>query len=128
MFQRRIPDWVRHAPNPGLRGFALLAALDSAARGVLISVLPLSMYHAFRDAHLIAAFYLGFGICSLIGGLLASWVMRYFPTRWMSTIGASLYLLGTAIGIWGKPQWSVLATLFTALATVTIMVCFKAYV
>lgn len=110
MFQRRIPDWVRHAPNPGLRGFALLAALEATARGVLISVLPLSMYHAFGDAQLIAAIYLGIGICSLIGGLMAPWMMRFIPRRWMYTFGTLLYLLGAAIGIWenrnGSPSWS----------------------
>lgn len=128
MFQRRIPDWVRHAPNPGLRGFALLAALDSAARGLLISVLPLAMYHAFRDAQLIAAIYLSIGILSLIGGLLVPVMMRIIPRRWMYTIGALLYLLGAAFGVFGPPEAVALVILFNSLATVTITVCFNAYV
>ncbi len=128
MFQRRIPDWVRHAPNPGLRGFALLAGLESSARGILVSVLPLAMYHAYRDAQLIAAIYFGIGLCSLLTVLMAPWLMRFIPRRWMYTIGALFYIVGAAVGIWGKPEMVSLVILLNSLATVTVMVCFNAYV
>lgn len=128
MFQRRIPDWVRHAPNPGLRGFALLAALDASVRGILMSVLPLSMYHAYGDAQLIAALYLGIGICSLASGLMTPWLMRFIPRRWMYTIGTGLYLLAAATGIWGGNQMIALVILLSSTGTVSVTICFNAYV
>ena len=30
MHDRRIPEWLRHAPAPGVRGFATLAAMEPA--------------------------------------------------------------------------------------------------
>lgn len=128
MFQRRIPDWLRHAPNPGLRGFALLAALDSAARGILVSVLPLSMYHAYTDAQLISAIYLGIGICSLAAGLMIPWLMRFIPRRWTYTIGAGLYIVAAAVGIRGGVHAVALVILLTSTATVIVAICFNAYV
>ena len=33
MFERRIPEWLRHAPTPSVRGFATLAGTEAMARG-----------------------------------------------------------------------------------------------
>ena len=38
MHERRIPEWLRHAPAPSVRGFAMLAGVEAMARGILISV------------------------------------------------------------------------------------------
>ena len=38
MHERRIPEWLRHAPAPSVRGFAVLAGAEAIARGVLILV------------------------------------------------------------------------------------------
>jgi len=38
MHERRIPEWLRHAPAPSVRGFAMLAGAEAMARGILISV------------------------------------------------------------------------------------------
>mgnify|MGYP000326097960 CR=1 FL=1 len=43
MHDRRIPEWLRHAPAPSVRGFALLAGTEAVARGILISVFPLAI-------------------------------------------------------------------------------------
>ena len=49
MFERRIPEWLRHAPVPNVNGFAILAGVEAAARGILISVMPIAMYRALED-------------------------------------------------------------------------------
>ena len=46
MFERRIPEWLRHAPAPSLQGFAVLTGVEAVARGILVSVFPLAMYTA----------------------------------------------------------------------------------
>ena len=43
MFERSIPEWLRHAPVPSIRGFAVLSALEAMIRGFLVSVYPLAM-------------------------------------------------------------------------------------
>src|SRR5690606_15215802 len=101
---------------------------ESASRAILISVLPLAMYQAFRDAQLISAIYLGIGLCSLTAGLMAPWMMRFVPRRWMYTIGALLYLVGAAAAIWGEPKTVAFVVLANSLAAVLTLTCFNAYV
>ena len=46
MFERRIPEWLRHAPAPSVRGFAILAGFEAVVRGMLVSVFPVAMLAA----------------------------------------------------------------------------------
>lgn len=128
MFERRIPEWLRHAPAPGVKGFAVLAGIESAVRSILISVFPLAMYQAFQDAGAISRIYFLVGFASLIGGLMVPWLTRFIPRRWMYTVGGLLFLLSAALAIYGGPVGMALALLTNTLATVTVFVCFNAYV
>ena len=83
MHDRRIPEWLRHAPAPGVRGFATLAAMEAVARGILVSVFPLAMYRALGDARLVSEVYFLVGLCSLFVGLSVPYLTRYVPRRWL---------------------------------------------
>lgn len=128
MVERRIPEWVRHAPAPSIRGFAVLAGIEAVARGILISVFPLVMYRAFLDAAAVSQIYFLIGIASLICGLMVPWFTRYIPRRWMFTIGAVLFLSSTGLAIQGGPTFTALALLTNTIGVVTNFVCFNAYV
>ena len=39
MFERRIPEWLRHAPAPSMRGFAMLAGAEAVEPALLDDVL-----------------------------------------------------------------------------------------
>lgn len=128
MFQRRIPEWLRHPPAPGVKGFAALAGIESAARAILISVFPLTMYRAFQDAGTVSQIYFFVGIASLVGGLMVPWITRFVPRRWVYTAGTLLYLCSAALAIHGGPTATALALLTNTIATVIVFVCFNAYV
>lgn len=128
MFERRIPEWLRHAPNPSVKGFAALAGCEAVTRGMLISVFPVAMYDALQDAALISSIYFAIGVLSLMTGLLIPFLNRYVPRRWVYAIGASGFVLGALIGTIGTPAMTVLSLALISLATVTTFVCFNAYV
>ena len=109
MHERRIPEWLRHAPTPGIRGFAVLAGLEAVVRGILISVFPLVMYSALGAAQVVSAVYFAVGIGSLAAGLMVPWLIRFLPRRWMYSIGALLYVVGAALAIEGSPGAAVAA-------------------
>jgi MFS family permease len=127
VFERSIPEWLRHAPTPSAKGFAVLSALEAMIRGFLASVYPLAMYRAFGDPQLVSKLYFLVGILSLVAGLLVPWLTRFLPRRWMYTAGVALALLGCGLGVVGGP-WIALALLCSTVATVTIFVCLNAYV
>lgn len=128
MFERRIPEWLRHAPAPSIRGFASLAGFEAMTRGILISVFPVAMYTAIGDAARISAIYFAIGILSLITGLLVPALQRIVPRRWMYAIGASGFIAGSLLAVIGTPEMIVLALALNSMATVTTFVCFNAYV
>jgi hypothetical protein len=129
MVTRYLPLFLRHAPTPRVEAFALLAGLDAAVRGMLISVLPLALYEAVgRDAEAVSQIYFAIGVASLIWGLLVPWATRIAPRRWVYTFGAALYLVAVVLGLIGGAVAMSLSILLNALATVTIFVCLNAYV
>ncbi|WP_085307719.1 MFS transporter [Planktotalea arctica] len=128
MFERRIPEWLRHAPAPSVRGFAVLAAFEAITRGILISVFPIAMYNALGDAALISSVYFAIGILSLSIALLIPFMTRYIARRWMYAIGASGFMIGAGCASFGTPEMMILALALNSLATVTTFVCFNAYV
>ncbi len=128
MFERRIPEWLRHAPAPSIRGFASLAACEAAARGMLISVFPVALYNALQDAALVSKIYFLIGLASLSAGLLVPWVNRHVPRRWIYGLGAGLFTFGTACAVTGTATGLVMALTCTTLSTVITFVCFNAYV
>ncbi len=128
MHQRRIPEWLRHAPAPSVRGFALLAGAEAIARGILISVFPLAMYKALQDASVVSEVYFKVGLISLASGLMVPFVTRFVPRRWIYIIGSSLFVTGALLAIEGSATAIVMALLLITVATVTTFVCFNAYV
>ncbi len=128
MHDRRIPEWLRHAPAPSVRGFALLAGTEAVARGILISVFPLAMYQALQDAQLVSAIYFGIGLASLVIGLLVPFLVRFVPRRVVYVIGTLMFAAGAVLATTGA-SWSVATGLaLTTFAVVTTFVCFNAYV
>ncbi|WP_136645577.1 MFS transporter [Tabrizicola sp. YIM 78059] len=128
MATRYLPLALKHSPTPRIEHFALLAGLDAAIRGVLISTMPLVVYDALKDAQTTSVVYFVSGIVALVWGLMVPWATRRVPRRWAYTGGVVLYLVGNALGAVGT-GWSVpLALVCNAMATVTIFVCLNAYV
>lgn len=128
MHERRIPEWLRYAPAPSVRGFALLAGAEAMARGILISVFPLAMYQALQDAVVVSEVYFIIGVLSLLAGLMVPFVARLIARRWVYILGASCFVIGSLLAIQGSAAAIVVSLLLISVATVTTFVCFNAYV
>ncbi len=132
MFERSIPEWLRHPPaaaarKPGARAFATLSGIEAMIRGTLLSVFPLAMYAALGDAGSVSKVYFAVGLCSLSLGLMLPWINRRIPRRWLYTIGATLYVVGGVCGAMGG-MMVIAALVACSLATVTCFICLNAYV
>ena len=124
---------VDHTPiplpaTPKLQHFAILAGLDAAVRGSLISVMPLVVRDAMGSTQDASKVYFMVGIASLVWGLMVPWASRQVPRRWMYTAGGLMYFLGMALALVGSPLTAGLSLMFNSMATVTIFICFNAYV
>lgn len=128
MHERRIPEWLRHAPAPSVRGFAVLAGTEAIARGILISVFPLVMYRALLDAAVVSKIYFLVGIVSLFVGLLIPYLIRFVPRRWVYVTGTMMFTVGALLTTLETPYAVIAGLSLTTFATVTTFVCFNAYV
>ena len=128
MHERRIPEWLRHAPAPSVRGFAVLAGIEAIARGILISVFPLLVYSALQNAVLVSEVYFVIGLISLGVGLLVPYVIRLIPRRWIYAIGTLMFATGALLATFQTPNTVIAGLALTAVATVMTFVCFNAYV
>ena len=126
MHERRIPEWLRHAPAPSVRGFALLAGSEAVTRGILISVFPLAIYKALQDAAAISEVYFVIGLLSLVTGLMVPFASRYIPRRWVYVTGVSFFVMGALLASLGSPPAIIAGLLLTTMATVITFVCFNA--
>ena len=132
MFERSIPEWLRHPPaaaarKPGAKAFAALSGVENTIRGTLLSVFPLAIYGALGDAARMSLAYFLVGLSSLTLGLLLPWINRLVPRRWLYTLGASFYFFGGLAGASGGTG-VVLALVLCSLGTVTCFICLNAYV
>ena len=128
MHERRIPEWLRHAPAPSVRGFAVLAGTEAIARGILISVFPLVMYQALQDASAVSEVYFLIGVASLVVGLSVPYLIRFVPRRWVYVLGTLMFAAGSLLTTLHTPYPVIAGLALTTFATVTTFVCFNAYV
>lgn len=121
-----LPLWLRETAAPGIRGFAVLAGIEAVVRGILVTVMPLSMYRAFPDSAQVSEIYFVIGVLSLASGLMVPALTRILPRRWMFTLGALLFIIGNTLAI--LDGWLVaLGLLCNTIATVTVFICLNAY-
>ncbi|MBM1220009.1 MFS transporter [Ponticoccus sp. SC2-23] len=128
MHDRRIPEWLRHAPTPSVRGFAILAGTEAVARGILISVFPLAAYSALGDARLVSEAYFLIGAASLMVGLLIPYLIRFVPRRWVYISGTLMFMTGALLATQSSAAAVIGGLALTTIAVVTMFVCFNAYV
>jgi hypothetical protein len=125
---RYIPVFLRHAPTPGVQGFALLAGIEASLRGMLVSVWPLAMYAALsQNAGSVSLAYFIVGIASLVWGLMVPWISRFIPRRWVYTMGCAFYLLSGLLEVGVGGYATPVAMALGSFATVTVFVCTNAY-
>lgn len=116
------------ARAPRVEDFALLFGLDSAVRGLLLSVMPLVMYRAWGEGTVVSAFFLGAGLCSLLAGLLVPWATRHVPRGRLMLLSGALHLVEVAFLLTGHPWLAAAALALGSVATVVFWVCLSAYV
>ncbi len=122
------PENLSYLPSPGVRSFAMLAGLDAAVRGTLISAMPLVVYDAMGSAAITSQAYFAAGFVALAWGLLVPWATGRIPRRWMYSIGCMLYLTGMALAVYGTQTTVLLSVMCNAMAAVTLFICLNAYV
>ena len=65
MFDRSFTLRLRRVPAADVKRFAILSAIESMVRGMLLTVMPLSVYRVFPDTGTVSLIYFAVGLMSL---------------------------------------------------------------
>jgi MFS family permease len=120
---------VRHPPligvaQPGAWTFSGLFFLESVARAALLTVLPLTVYAAFRDKETVSLVYTLASLAALSVSFAIPALVRRLSRRWTYTLGAALIgLCAVLVGLgggWPLPLALVARTSGAAMLNVTL--------
>lgn len=105
------PAFLAPTFTPGATVFGVMFLLDSLARALLISVIPLTAYDLLRSERDVSLLYFAVGIAGLGGTLAIPSLLQLMRRKWVYTLGcaaviamggliASATLPGLALGMW----------------------------
>jgi MFS family permease len=89
-FNVRHPIWLPAAPKPGVPVFTVLYFIETFARAIVASVIPIQAYDLFGDEQLVSFAYSGTGMIALAFSFILPYVIRLLSRRWSYTAGCFL--------------------------------------
>ena len=94
--QVRHPIWLPVMREPGARTFAGLYAIESFARALVASVIPIQAYELLQNEQQISLLYTAVSVCALGITLALPLLIGVVPRRWVYSLGVCLLILGAA--------------------------------
>lgn len=86
----RYPIWLRRVDRPGARVFAVLFALESLSRALLVTVVSLQALALLKDARDVSLAFALVGVTGLLASFTIPIVVRLLARRFTYTLGALL--------------------------------------
>jgi MFS family permease len=103
----RHPVWLQALTRPGSAAFALLFALESIARAVIATVIPLQAYALLESSRAVSVAFMAVGAAGLAGSFLIPVLIRRLQRRWVYTLGGvCLVVAALLLSLGGR--WSLL--------------------
>ncbi|MFZ5790550.1 MAG: MFS transporter [Pseudomonadota bacterium] len=95
------PLWLRAVSRPGAVVFAIMFTLESFARALIATLIPLQAYALLQEARDVSLLYTAVGIVGLASSFAIPFLIRRFRRRWVYSAGvaaliAAALLLATA--------------------------------
>lgn len=123
-----IPAWLGAVGRPGATSLAVLFALSTCHRALLITVVPLLAHRMLGDAQMVSLLYFGASIFGLAASLAVPWAVTRITRRGMLTLAALIGVVGvTLIGFGGTTGLIVGMPLFVFSQT-AVEICLSLYV
>lgn len=94
--QVKHPIWLPALGSPGAGTFASLYAIESFARALLSSVVPIQAYDLLRSEQKVSLLYTCVSVFALLITLTTPLLLRTFARRWVYSMGAALLIAAAA--------------------------------
>jgi len=122
------PVFFKRLGAPGAEAFAVLFALESFARALLATVLPLEALRLLGDASGVSAVFFTASLCALAASLGIPWLVRRTARRWVYTAGFLGLALAPAAFVVPGLDGFMTGLIVRAVGTVAVTVCLSLYI
>jgi MFS family permease len=93
-----VPGFLTPMAAPGATVFGVMFLLDSMARALLVSLIPLTAYRILQSERDVSVLYLCIGFAGLAGTLSIPFLMRLMRRKWVYSLGC-LALVGMGVSV-----------------------------
>lgn len=124
----RHPVWIQRVRKPGAEAFAILFALESLARALLATVIPLQVFALLGDAWSVSLVFFFVSLVSLCGTFAVPWLVRKSARRFVYSGGTALLAVAPLLLAMDGLAAQVGGMMVRVLAVVTMTVCLNLYI
>lgn len=124
----RHPIWLEAVARPGIGAFALLFAIESFARAILVTVIPLQAFAALESSRAVSLMFTCVGVAGLTGSLFIPFLIRLIPRRWVYTLGALGLVAAAALFALDGPGGLLAGLVVRVLAVACLNITLNLYI
>jgi len=124
----RHPIWLEAVARPGIGAFTLLFTIESFARAILVTVIPLQAYAALQSSRSVSLMFTCVGIAGLVGSLFIPFLIRLIPRRWVYTLGALGLVAAAALFALDSPGGLLAGLVVRVLAVACLNITLNLYI
>ncbi len=124
----RHPLWLGAMAAPGATTFALLFAIESLARALLVTVIPLQALAILGDAQQVSFLFFAVSLGGLAGTLSVPWLVRRTRRRWIYSLGAALLISAPALLALGDLPAQAAGMALRVFGTACLSICLNLYI
>ncbi|MFC5386436.1 MFS transporter [Aquamicrobium segne] len=124
----RHPIWLRQVRPAGARTFASLYTMESFARAMVASVIPIQAYEILQSEQAVSVLYTLVSLLGLSATLFMPVLIRRFARRWVYTAGALFLALGSLFFIVDTLAGQALGMLFRVVGSSALSITLNLYI
>jgi MFS transporter, ACDE family, multidrug resistance protein len=124
----RRPIWIHRVRAQGAEAFAVLFALESLARALIVSIIPVEALHLLGNAQRVSTMFFSVAIFGIAATLTVPWMVRKTARCWVYTLGG-LCLAAAPLVMWaGTVTALALGMTLRVVGVVMLTVCLSLYI
>ena len=124
----RQPVFIKRLAIPGTEAFATLYGLESMARAILATAIPLEALRLFGDAQGVSQVFLAVSVISLVGGLSVPWLIGRTARRFVYTFAFLTLVVAAPLLASHDPEHFLLGMACRAVAVAATTICLSLYI
>ena len=122
------PVFLKRLGTPGAEAFAVLFALESFARALLATVIPIQALRYLGDAGSVSSAFFAASLCALAASLGIPWLVRKTARRWVYSLGFLGLALAPTLFVVPVLEGFMAGMIVRAIGTVAVTVCLSLYI